>query len=73
MTTMQLLEAVGQRLSGPYLERMGDPAVSDVRELFELCQQQRLLIEQWEELCKMRCKGAVEIAEMVRSVAGGQD
>lgn len=72
-TPEQLLANVAHSLGGIYAERGNDGAVRDVRALFELCQQQRLLIEWWEEVCHVKCPGTREIAEVVRNLEDGKE
>jgi len=68
-TVAELLEAIGQRLAGPYVERRGsDPALVDLWALLEVCQQQHQVITQWEHICHMNCPGTRDMAALVRAV-----
>ena len=67
-TPSRLLADIGARLEGAYAERSYDPAIADLCALLELCQRQRLTLEQWTDVCRMRCPGTQGIAELVRAL-----
>jgi len=74
LSACALLADVSWRVDHAYgSARGGDPMLADLTAVLELAQQQRLLIEQWEALCRMRCPGTEYIAEMVRAMEEGQD
>jgi hypothetical protein len=66
--TDDLLADIAGRLDRAFGRRGSEQVQRDLVALFELCQQQRMVIEQWEAVCQMHCRGAEDIAGLVRSI-----
>ena len=71
LNTSQLLEGIGRRIDTAYCVRevgVGSIILSDLRALYELCQQQRLILDDWGRCCKRTCPGVAEVVALVDTV-----